>query len=111
MTQRQNDGPIITKEKETVEKMIHIYCTGKHTTSKNQLCDDCSQLLDYSRQRLNSCRFGDEKPTCRKCEVHCYKSDRRQEIRTVMRYSGPRLVLRAPVEWIRHKIHDQKNPD
>jgi hypothetical protein len=24
-----------------------------------------------------------------------------------MRFSGPRLALRAPMDWIRHQIHDR----
>ncbi len=31
----------------------------------------------------------------------------RKEIRRVMRFSGPRLVLRAPLDWIRHQINDR----
>lgn len=31
----------------------------------------------------------------------------RDEIRGVMRFSGPRLIFRAPAEWIRHKIHER----
>ena len=107
MTQKRDHGPKITNEKETVEKLVHIYCEGKHSTSKNNLCDNCSTLLEYSRKKLDACRFGEEKPTCRKCEVHCYKPDMRQQVKSVMRYAGPRLVLRAPVEWIRHRLHER----
>lgn len=33
----------------------------------------------------------------------------RKEIRQVMRFSGPRLALRAPMDWISHLIHDRDN--
>ncbi|MFX1367510.1 MAG: nitrous oxide-stimulated promoter family protein [Promethearchaeota archaeon] len=103
----RNDGPRIRDEKQTVENMINYYCEKKHSSNEG-LCADCTQLLEYSHQRLERCSFGEGKPTCRKCTVHCYKPDMRNEIRSVMRYSGPRLVLKAPISWIRHKIHDRK---
>ena len=102
-------GPVIAKEKATVEKMIHIYCEKKHDSSGVQLCTACQDLLQYSHQRLTNCQFGEEKPTCRKCPVHCYRPTMRDEIRNVMRFSGPRLIFRAPVEWIKHKIHDRED--
>lgn len=103
----KNDGPKILDEKMTVENMINYYCEKKHSTNGG-LCTDCAQLLEYSHQRLDQCKFGEDKPTCRKCTVHCYKPDMRQQIRSVMRYSGPRLLFRAPVVWIKHKIHDRE---
>jgi hypothetical protein len=103
----KNGGPKIRDEKQTVENMIEYYCAKKHPTNEG-LCPDCIQLLEYSHQRLDRCQFGENKPTCRKCTVHCYKPDMRKQIRAVMRYSGPRLMLRAPLVWIRHKIHDRE---
>jgi len=100
-------GSKIKKEKATLEKMILIYCEKKHTSSENLLCTECHSLLQYSNQRLENCQYGEDKPTCRKCPVHCYRPTMRNEIRSVMRFSGPRIVFRAPVEWIRHKIHDR----
>ena len=99
-------GPVIAKEKATVEKMIHIYCEKKHEVSEAKICNACQNLLDYSHQRLSTCQFGENKPTCRKCPIHCYRPTMRDEIRAVMRFSGPRLFFRAPLEWVRHKIHD-----
>ncbi|MFX1482131.1 MAG: nitrous oxide-stimulated promoter family protein [Promethearchaeota archaeon] len=104
---KKNAGPKIQKEKATVERMIHLYCEKKHDSSSNQLCADCQRLLQYSHQRLDYCQYGEEKPTCRKCPVHCYRPTMRDEIRSVMRFSGPRLIFRAPIEWIKHKIHDR----
>ncbi|MHA3962692.1 MAG: nitrous oxide-stimulated promoter family protein [Candidatus Thorarchaeota archaeon SMTZ1-45] len=100
-------SPKIQKEKETVEKMIRLFCEKKHTTLHGSLCSDCQRLLEYSHQRLEQCRYQEDKPTCRKCPVHCYRPTMRDEIRRVMRFSGPRLVLRAPIDWIQHMIHDR----
>ncbi|MHA2072586.1 MAG: nitrous oxide-stimulated promoter family protein [Candidatus Thorarchaeota archaeon] len=103
----QSDGPRIMREKRTVEKMIRFHCERKHKTEYANLCEDCEELLNYSMQRLNHCQFGEEKPTCRKCTVHCYRPAMREKIRLVMRFSGPRLALRMPLDWIRH-VFDEK---
>ncbi len=76
----------LEQEKKTVRQMVEIYCyREKHSSSKG-LCEECSALLDYACQRLNSCSFGEQKPTCKKCPVHCYKPEMREKIRQVMRY-------------------------
>ena len=43
--------------------MIAFYCHSKHNSGK-ELCLECSVLEEYALQRLESCRFGEEKPTC-----------------------------------------------
>ena len=101
-------GPIIQQEKDTVEKMIRFYCNGNHSTLENELCSDCGSLLIYAHKRLDVCRYSEDKPTCRKCPTHCYNPEKRKTIRQVMRYSGPRLVIRAPITWIRHYFHERK---
>ena len=103
-----NSGPKILEEKKVVERMIHLYCHKKHGTVEGTHCDDCGALLTYSDQRLDNCRYGEEKPTCRKCKTHCYNPSNRTKIRMVMRFSGPRLVLRAPAKWIRHFFRERK---
>ncbi len=104
-------GSKIRKEKKTVEKLIRLYCEKKHKSSSKTLCSECQSLLEYSDLRLEHCQFHEEKPTCRKCPVHCYSPTKRKEIRRVMRYSGPRLALRAPMDWIRHQINDRDDTD
>lgn len=106
-TRNSNTGPRIQKEKKTVEKMIRLYCEKKHSSSSGTLCTECQSLLEYSHRRLEQCRYQEDKPTCRRCPVHCYRPTMRDEIRRVMRFSGPRLALRAPIDWIRHQIHDR----
>jgi len=101
-------GPNIRKEKQTVEKLIRLYCEKKHPPSGGSLCSMCYDLLEYSHQRLGQCRYYENKPSCRKCPTHCYKPTMREEIRQVMRFSGPRLAFRAPVNWIKHRIHDRE---
>ena len=66
---------------------------------------ELKELIDYACARLERCKYGIEKPACKNCPTHCYKSDMRQKIREVMRWSGPRMILFAPVAAIRHLMN------
>ena len=90
----------IEREKRTIELMINIYCKKKH--KNKELCDECRELLEYAHKRLSYCKFGEEKTTCGKCPIHCYKKDMKEKVKKVMRFSGPRLIIYNPVELIRH---------
>lgn len=91
------------QEKQTVEKMIRIYCKHKHKPN-GVLCDHCAQLLSYANLRLEKCTFGENKPTCEKCPVHCYKPVMRERIRQAMKYSGPRMIIYHPVLAVKHLL-------
>jgi len=87
--------PRIERERKTVEAMIRLFCMAQHGGSGS--CGDCAELLAYARKRLDQCPFGKDKPTCAKCPVHCYRPGMRDQIRDVMRWSGPRMIWRHPV--------------
>ncbi len=89
------------EEKKVVSRMIAIYCRSKHGKGK-ELCDACAVLNSYALERLERCPFGEDKPTCGTCSVHCYKKDMRQQVRVVMRFAGPRMLFLHPVDTIRH---------
>jgi hypothetical protein len=91
----------LQSEKKTIQTMIHMYCERVHD-SKHELCQDCSELLDYAEERLDHCRFGEDKPTCEKCIVHCYRPEMRERVRKVMRYAGPRMIYTHPIMGFRH---------
>ena len=91
------------REKNTVSKMIRIYCRFKHG-GRNSLCPDCQQLEVYAHKRLEHCQFGESKPSCEKCQVHCYKPEYRERIREVMRFAGPRMIFFHPAEAVRHLL-------
>jgi hypothetical protein len=93
----------IERERRTIEVMVRLYC-GDHHGAKHTLCDDCAELMAYAEKRLERCPFQEEKPTCTNCPIHCYKPDRRQKVKAVMRYSGPRMMLRHPIFALRHWI-------
>ena len=100
-------GKRIAREKITIEKMILLYCRAKHH-SGDALCDDCRTLLDYARQRLNCCRFGEQKPVCGDCTVHCYRPDLRARVIDIMRFAGPRMMFRHPWLAVLHLLDSWK---
>lgn len=89
------------REKVTVEKMIIIFCSFKHGM-KSSLCNDCLNLLNYSKLRIDNCPYKSKKPVCNICSIHCYRKDMRSKIREVMRYSGPRMLFRHPILALLH---------
>ena len=126
----------IADEKRVVALMIRMYCrrhcrqqgrtakadridrTGdtnqadnSSRTATSPLCPECSALLDYALRRLDSCRFENGKPSCRKCPVHCYRADMRERIRTVMRWAGPRMIFHHPLAATRHLLRELRSPE
>lgn len=90
------------REKKVVGEMISIYCRGNHHTPAGQLCPQCQALKNYAMERSDKCPFMQEKTFCSNCKVHCYRSDMASQIRQVMRYAGPRMLLHHPVMALRH---------
>ncbi len=93
------------REKRTVSRMIRIYCCSRHGQQKGMLCSGCLQLENYAHGRLERCLFGENKPACKNCTIHCYKPEYRQKIQEVMRFAGPRMLLYYPFDAIRHLWH------
>ena len=98
----------VAREWKTIQAMIGIYCRKLHGGRKG-LCGECEGLRLYAERRLEKCPFAEEKPTCVACPVHCYEAAMRERIRVVMRYAGPRMLLRHPVLAVRHLI-DERRP-
>lgn len=88
----------------TLHAMLGIYCRGKHD-STGTLCSECRELLDYAMARLVKCPFGDKKPACAQCTIHCYQPAMRARAREVMKYSGPRMLTTHPILAARHIVH------
>lgn len=84
--------------------MILLYCRNLHKTENDALCPSCRELLAYARSRLEKCPYGENKPACSACPIHCYKPKRRKEIQDVMRYAGPRMMRSHPMLAVRHLI-------
>lgn len=107
MSTPKRPGRRIRREQQTIQAMLGIYCRDRHHGS-GSLCADCAGLLDYARRRLDVCPFSEEKPACNHCQVHCYSRTRRERIREVMRYAGPRMPLRHPVLSLFHLLDKRR---
>jgi len=109
-TRRVHDAqrhPRLARELATLAAMFAINCRELHG-ERVGLCDDCAALLAYATRRLDRCVFGDNKPTCAKCTVHCYSAEKREDVRAVMRYAGPRMMWRHPVLAVRHVLDGRR---
>jgi hypothetical protein len=97
------DPARIRREKETIGVMIGMYCRSRHGRRLVD-CEGCRDLLAYAHQKIDRCVFHDAKPACNECRVHCYSRETREEIRTVMRFAGPRMMLFHPVLGAQHMV-------
>lgn len=128
----------IEREKRVVSRMIGLYCRAHHDASARDaalprdgrvsacdsvlardnasasddggegLCPTCAALRAYALRRLDACRFGAAKPSCERCPIHCYAPACREQIRAVMRYAGPRMLLYAPLDALWHLLRRLK---
>jgi hypothetical protein len=90
----------IKSEKRVVSHMIELYC--KHKLRCNEMPQEYKELEVYAHKRLDFCKFGNEKSFCSKCPIHCYKKDMKAKVKDVMRFSGPRLIIYSPIQFIKH---------
>ncbi|WP_042013524.1 nitrous oxide-stimulated promoter family protein [Aeromonas fluvialis] len=102
VNKQADDHPRLMREKRTVNAMIRLYCQHHH---QDPHCRHCRQLQDFAHQRLARCRYGHgHKPTCANCNIHCYAPAMRKQIQQVMKWSGPRMLLRHPWLTLRHLL-------
>lgn len=96
----KNEGPLILEEMHMIEVMIKLYY------SKNESIADIEEnrMLTYALKRLQYCQFGEEKTTCKKCPVHCYQPRYKEQMKQIMRYSGPRMLVKHPVLTVKHGL-------
>lgn len=90
----------IDREKITVRVMVALYCRKHHHAA--ELCDECLHLVAYAHDRLDRCRYGNQKLDCGGCKTHCYRKVEQAQIRAVMRFSGPRMLFYHPIESLKH---------
>ena len=92
----------IEREKQTVRKMIALYCL--HHLKQDTMPEEYQHLADYACRRLDHCKYGEKKTACKVCPTHCYAPKEREQIREVMRWVGPRIIFYSPIEAIKHII-------
>ena len=97
----------IEREKRTVGIMVKMYCDHNHDKN-GSLCSECNELTEFANDRINRCVFQEDKPVCSECQIHCYRLDMREKIKTVMRFAGPRMIFLHPIIGIRHLIDKRR---
>ncbi len=93
------------KDEKIIVKMMADYYCKKHHISKNNLCPDCAKLIEYASLKLDKCFYGENKPACSECKIHCYNTLMRKKIKDIMRYSGPRMIYIHPVASFKHLVN------
>jgi len=91
----------LAREKKTISVMVEMYCRAHHQ-SDGCACAPCGAFLEYALWKIDRCPFHEVKPVCANCRIHCYRGPMRDVARTIMRYSGPRMLLRHPVLALLH---------
>lgn len=69
-----------------------------------KLCPDCYSLCKEVTAHTSRCPHMAYKSFCHYCPRPCYRKERLEAVKPVMKYSGPRLILRHPILAIRHLI-------
>lgn len=96
----------------TIAAMTKLYCRAQHRGSgfdkQTGLCQSCEEFLAFAHKKLALCPYGDDKPACSKCPIHCYGKNKRQQAIAIMRYAGPRMLLRHPIMAIKHFIQKRR---
>ena len=60
----------IEREKQTVRKMIELYC--RHHLHQDTIPEEYLHLADFACRRLDHCKYGEQKTSCKDCPSHCY---------------------------------------
>lgn len=63
----------------------------------------------FACRRLDQCRYGEKKTACKHCATHCYAPKEREQIREVMRWVGPRMILYSPKDVITYTFYNVKH--
>ena len=75
-------GKRISREKLTIKKMIDLYQAKCPQASAEP--EHYEALFVYAQKRLDKCVFGEEKPACKQCPVHCYQPAKREEMKQII---------------------------
>ena len=74
----------LATEGHTIKVMVELYCRDHHDC-QSPPCDACSELIDYAIARVKQCPLQEERTTCGKCEIHCYKPVMKKQIKEDIR--------------------------
>lgn len=82
---------------------LHGLPSQLHVLQRYQCCKECADFLYYAIERRLRCPV-DPKPSCKHCQVHCYRAGHQEKVREIMRYSGPALIKRGRLDLLWHYL-------
>ena len=97
-----------------IGKFVEVYCTGKHWETEKKpfllpvdlgerrMCPECTIFMAYAIAKRMKCPLEAEKPSCKKCRIHCYAKTEREKVREIMAYSGRKLMMRGRLDYLWH---------
>jgi hypothetical protein len=115
----QEEAGRVLRDLKTLARFIVIYCHGNHEGAERcpvvlpgfdvqeiagqpvELCRECRKLLQHALIKRSHCPMS-PKPMCKHCPKHCYAPHYRDQIRDVMKYAGPKLVMRGRLDYLIH---------
>ena len=101
---------VLKREATMLKSMVKDYCKRHH--GGDTLCEDCREFLVYALTRLACCPFGEQKPTCLKCKIHCSRAEDKEQAHQIMRADGPSMPLKHTLLTIVHLLKNTKcEPD
>lgn len=97
-------------------RMVQIYCSDHHSDTvkgdiirqgiletldlhETRLCRECGNLLVHGLVKRINCPF-DPKPRCKNCTEPCFSGEYRDFVKSVMRYSGLRLIKSGRIDLV-----------
>lgn len=105
-----------TKDLRLLALFTSVYCGDHHAAHQRtgidlglpksagyRYCAACSDFLHYAIERRQRCPL-EPKPSCKHCEVHCYRPGHREKVREIMRYSGKTLIRRGRLDLLWHYL-------
>ncbi len=105
----------VKKDIKILSLFTSVYCHDHHLnkekvplsesglSSRHVYCEECRQFLKYAIDRRLNCPLP-EKPSCKHCHIHCYRSGHREQVKEIMRYSGKKLVRRGRIDLLLHYL-------
>lgn len=120
-TPQRAQGAMTRKEVKDLKVLLQftaVYCMAQHNGNKTAIvtndeallllplhrspvCAECRDFLLYAFERRIRCPLPD-KPSCKHCQIHCYKPGHRQQVREIMRFSGQYLIRRGRLDLLWH---------
>ena len=94
----------LDREYRTMHCMVQIYCADHHATAGGALCGECGEFLGLRAAPAREVPVRRRKAGLRQVPDPLLQAAQREQARSIMRYAGPRMVLRHPWLSLTHML-------